>query len=82
MMLKNFILTILGFVFLAFGAIGIFMPVLPTTPFALLAVASFSVNPTMQQRIMKIKFINEYATNYKRRIGLKKSVVAFSVAFL
>ena len=82
MMLKTLLLTIIGFVFLMLGAIGIFLPVWPTTPFILLAVASFSVNPTMQQRIMKIKVINEHATNYKKRIGLKKSTVVFSLTFL
>ena len=81
-MLKTLILTILGFIFLVLGAIGIFLPVWPTTPFALLAVASFSANPTMQRRILKIGFINEYATNYRRRSGLKKNTVVFSLAFL
>ena len=82
MMLKYLFLTLLGFIFLAVGAIGVFVPVWPTTPFALLAVACFSVNPKMQQKIMKIKFINEHVTNYKRRTGLKKSTVACSLAFL
>ena len=81
-MLKGFLLSILGFVLLALGAIGIFLPVWPTTPFVLLAVATFSAHPTMQQHILKIKFINEHATNYKRRTGLKKSNVILSLAFL
>ena len=81
-MFKAIFLTTLGFVFLALGAIGIFLPIWPTTPFVLFAVASFSVNQTIQQRILKFKFINEHATNYKMRTGLKKSSVLVSLAFL
>lgn len=82
MILKNILLTILGFVFIGLGAIGIFLPVWPTTPFVLLAVACFSANPKLQKRILKIKFINEHATNYKHRTGLKKSNIILSLSLL
>ena len=81
-MLKGMLLTIAGFVLLALGAIGIFLPVWPTTPFVLLAVASFSVNPAMQRHILKIKFIEEHLNNYKYRTGLRRRNVAASLVFL
>ena len=81
-MLKNLFLTIMGFIFLTLGAIGVFLPIWPTTPFVLLAVASFSVNPAIYRRIMKINFINAHVTNYKNRSGLKKSTTVFSIVLL
>ena len=81
-MIKNILSAAAGFVFLSLGAIGIFLPVWPTTPFVLLAVASFSGNPFMRQRIMKIRFFREHAENYKDRKGLTKGNVIASLSFL
>ena len=82
MIIKKIVLTILGFIFLGFGAIGIFLPVWPTTPFVLVAVACFSFNPVLKAKLMKIEFIKEHSVNYKERTGLKKKTVIASLALL
>ena len=82
MTLKGILLTGLGFVLLAIGAIGVFLPVWPTTPFVLLAMASFSGNPAMQRRMLSVKFINEHAVNYRRRTGLTRGNVILSLSLL
>ncbi|NLG25864.1 MAG: DUF454 domain-containing protein [Clostridiales bacterium] len=82
MKLKRAIFTALGFVMLALGAIGVVLPVWPTTPFVLLAAACFAYNPRMRSRVMKIPFFREYLRNYDDRKGLPRRTVVRSLIFL
>ena len=82
MIINKVVLTIVGFVFLGLGAIGIFLPIWPTTPFVLVAVACFSFNPTLRAKLMKIEFIREHSVNYKERTGLTKKTVLISLCLL
>ena len=81
-MVKNALLIGVGMVFLVLGAIGLFIPIWPTTPFVLLAAACFSATPRIKARIMKIGFFREYLENYEKRKGLSKKTVALSLSYL
>lgn len=80
--MKKIVLTALGFVFLAFGAIGLALPIWPTTPFVLLAAACFSFSPRLRARIMRISFFREYMEGYEKGHGLQPRTVAHSLIFL
>lgn len=73
------ILNILGFLFVGLGFLGIFLPLLPTTPFLLLASWLFFRsskkfhNWLLNHKIFG-KFINDYIT-YKA-IPLKSKIIA------
>lgn len=82
MTLKNKILIALGFVFLLLGAIGVFLPILPTTPFVLLAAGCFSSSKRLSSWLEKNKFFGEYITNYRDREGLSTAIVVKSLSFL
>ena len=82
MKIVNVVRIIFGFIFLAVGTIGIFLPVLPTTPFLLLAAACFACSPKLSAWLLKIGFLQDYYTNYKDRTGLKKSTIIGSLVFL
>ena len=77
-----FIKMFVGFMALAFGAVGIFLPVWPTTPFVLLAVGCFSSSPKIRARILRVKFFGDYYDAYKHKRRLRKSTAAVSITFL
>lgn len=82
MKVKIVLLTALGFVFLGLGAIGLILPVLPTTPFVLLSAACFSHSPRIKAQVMKITFFREHIENYKYRKGLSRKNVTISLSYL
>lgn len=82
MRIKKILLTAIGFLFLGIGAVGLVVPVLPTTPFVIIASACFSANPKMQAWLYKNRFFAEHIINYKERTGLKRSTVVISLTFL
>ncbi len=82
MRLKTILLSGLGFVFLGIAAIGIFLPIWPTTPFVLLSAACVTSSPRIKARIMKIPFFNEHIQNYEQRCGLSRKTVRISMVWL
>ena len=80
--LKTITLTILGFIFLGFGAIGIAIPVWPTTPFVLLSFACFSSSPKIRNKILKIYFFREHIENYQSGSGLSNKTFLISLTWL
>jgi uncharacterized membrane protein YbaN (DUF454 family) len=80
--IKNVLLAGVGFLCLALGAIGVFLPVWPTTPFVLLAAGCFASMPKLNDRVMKIPFFKEYLTNYRDKAGLPRRTVITSLTFL
>jgi uncharacterized membrane protein YbaN (DUF454 family) len=79
---KNIVLTSLGFLLLFIGAIGLVLPVLPTTPFVLAAAACFSCSPRIKARVMNIPFFREHIENYEKRTGLSNKTLIISLSYL
>ena len=75
MTLKHKLLIALGFLFLLIGSAGIFLPILPTTPFVILAATCFSGSPKLSAWLNRNQLFHDYITNYKERTGLKKRTV-------
>jgi uncharacterized membrane protein YbaN (DUF454 family) len=82
MRVRNVLLAAAGFVFLAVGAVGIAVPLLPTTPFVLLAAGCFAATPSLHRRVMKIPFVCEYIRNHEQGTGIPRKTVAVSLVFL
>ena len=82
MRVKIILLTGAGFLFLGLGAIGLLLPVWPTTPFALISAACFSCTPRLRAQIMKISFFREHIENYECRTGLSRKTIIISLSYL
>ena len=83
MTLKKLVLTILGFIFLGLGGIGILIPVLPTTPFVLAAAACFAVSSKkFYDWLLENRFFGPYIENYRTKQGISMSLKVASIVFL
>lgn len=79
---RTIILECIGAVLLGLGAVGVFLPIIPTTPFVLAAALCFSANPAVYNRIVKSPFFGEYIRAYKEGRGIKTETRLISIAFL
>jgi len=63
--------NILGSLFVGIGVIGIFVPLLPTTPFILLAAYCFNNgSERMSNWLKNNKLIGSYINNYREKKGI------------
>lgn len=79
------LLLVLGLLSLVLGIIGIFLPLLPTTPFLLVSCYCFSKSSYRLHRyLMENKIFGEYLKNYteKRGITFKSKISALIFIFL
>jgi len=83
MLLKKVLLTIAGFIALGLGAVGVALPVLPTTPFVLLAAICFSAsNERAHAWLSRSRVFGPYIEHYRTKRGIKLPLKIGSIAFL
>lgn len=81
--LLNGVLVASGTFFLVLGIIGIFLPLLPTTPFLLLAAACYARgSKKFYNWLINNKFLGEYIKNYQEGRGIPLTVKIISITFL
>jgi uncharacterized membrane protein YbaN (DUF454 family) len=70
---KQVIYLVIGTVALVLGALGLFLPVLPTTPFVILAAACYlRSSKRMHAWILQSRLFGETIENYQAGRGLKR----------
>ena len=75
----------LGTISLVFGAIGIVLPILPTTPFLLASAACYyKSSPRMHKWLLNNKWFGEYIKNYTEGRGIPKrtKIIALTVLWV
>lgn len=73
--MKKYLLIIIGCISLALGVIGMFLPVLPTTPFLLLSAGCFlrSSKP-LYDWLLNHKYLGEYIKDFIEYKAISKRI--------
>jgi len=81
--LKKGFYIVAGTIFLGLGAIGILIPILPTTPFLLLSAACYYKGSERLHRwMLNNRWFGSYIKNYKEGKGISLRNKAFIIALL
>ena len=78
-------LIIVGSVSLVLGILGIFLPMLPTTPFLLLSAAAWvKASPSLYEWLINHRVLGEYIRNFReyRAIPLRVKIISVSLVWL
>lgn len=81
--LKRRLLIVAGTVSTATGIIGIFVPILPTTPFLLLAAACYlRSSQRFYNGLLNNRFFGAYVRNYLQGRGMPLKIKIFTILLL
>lgn len=79
------VLIVIGSIALVLGIMGIFVPLLPTTPFLLLAAALFvRSSPRLYKWLLSQKHLGPYIRNFRehKAIPLRAKIISISMVWL
>lgn len=80
---QKYLYLISGILLVAIGIIGIFLPVLPTTIFLILASACFvKSSPKANEWLRNHRILGIYIKNYQEKSGLTIKEKIFNIVFL
>ena len=80
---KKKVILVVGFICLALGILGIVVPLLPTTPFLLLAAACFvRASDRLYQWLINHKLFGLYIRNYREYKAIPLKMKISSIALL
>ena len=83
--IKKWLLIVIGSISVGLGMLGVFLPLLPTTPFLLLAAACYiRSSEKFYNWLIYHKWFGSYIRNYRegRGIPLKAKIMAISLIWL
>ncbi len=79
----KWVLLVLGTLFVGLGILGIFLPLLPTTPFLLLAAACYArSSKRFYNWLLNNKWFGKYIKNYREGKGVPIKVKIMAISLL
>lgn len=80
---KKILFVVLGFLSLGLGILGIFIPVLPTTPFLLLSAYLFAKSSEkLYNWLLSTKNFGKIIKDYRERKGVSLGIKIYSLSLL
>jgi uncharacterized membrane protein YbaN (DUF454 family) len=81
--LKKIFLITCGTAFLILGICGIFLPLLPTTPFLLLTAACYAnSSDKLLKKLLNNRLAGKYIIEYQKNRGIRKSIKIYVLSLL
>lgn len=82
-MFARLLFSMLGTIFLLVGILGVILPLLPATPFLLLASACYvRGSHTLHSWLMSNQYLRTYITNMKEHRGMPRKAKIMTIAVL
>ena len=83
MSVKKILFIVLGFLSLLLGVVGIFLPVLPTTPLVLFAAFCFAKsNQRLEAWLLRNRLFGPFIENYRTKKGISVRHKVGTLVFL
>ena len=80
---RKWLLVTLGILSVVLGMVGVFVPVLPTTPFLLLAAGCFMrSSPRLYNWLIRHKWFGEYIRHYREHRAITLQAKVFTLVLL
>jgi uncharacterized protein len=82
---RHTLLVVAGMLFVGLGVVGIFLPILPTTPFLLLAAYCFArSSDRFYHWLLTNRWFGEYIRNYRegRGMPLREKIISLTALWL
>jgi uncharacterized membrane protein YbaN (DUF454 family) len=81
--IRHYALTVLGFVLLVLGIAGAFLPLLPTTPFLLAALACFSRSfPRLEARLLRHPVLGKPLRDWRQSGAISRRAKLLAVSMI
>ncbi|MDF2840548.1 MAG: hypothetical protein K0Q99_1320 [Clostridia bacterium] len=81
--LQQILLTAFGFVFIGIGILGVFLPLLPTTPFLLLgASCSVKASPGLYSWLINNRLLGQYIKDFREGNGIPRKTKVTAILML
>jgi uncharacterized protein len=81
--LTNTALVVAGTVSVGLGIIGVFLPLIPTTPFLLLGAACYvKGSEKLYEKLISNKLLGSYIKNYREGKGIPQKTKVYAISLL